>query len=193
VHRAERRQLIRLLSAGWLPPSVSSSRSRAGDRGHAWFSAIIAARRLHGEPATPERPCFAKVLAYERFGFVPAPCPLKSEAMLVIETSSAFFEGVNPSSSASRSRIAWSTRPCQRRHFTARMRRAVEGSVSGSSGRDRAMLDFHGDVKPVDDVGCGPRHRSGQALQDFSAVRNHGEVAKPAIAFVLKSVEGSIA
>jgi hypothetical protein len=42
-------------------------------------------------------------------------------------------------------------------------------------------LYFHGDVKPVDDVGCGFWHHSGQALQDFSAIRNHGNVAKAAI------------
>ena len=54
-------------------------------------------------------------------------------------------------------------------------------------------LDFHGDVKPVDDVGCGFRHRSGQALQDFGAVRNHGDVAKAAIPFLPESMERSIA
>jgi hypothetical protein len=54
-------------------------------------------------------------------------------------------------------------------------------------------LDFHGDVKPVDDVGCGFRHRSGQALQDFSAVRNHGDVAKAAISFLPERVKRSIA
>jgi hypothetical protein len=31
-------------------------------------------------------------------------------------------------------------------------------------------LDFHGDVKPVDDVSRGFRHRSAQLFQDFGAV-----------------------
>ncbi len=52
-------------------------------------------------------------------------------------------------------------------------------------------LDFHGDVKPVDDVGRGFRHRSGQSFQDFGAVRNHGDVAKAAILFLAESVERS--
>jgi len=54
-------------------------------------------------------------------------------------------------------------------------------------------LDFHGDVKPVDDVGCGSRHRSGQALQDFGAVRDHGDLAETAIPFLPKSMECAIA
>jgi len=53
-------------------------------------------------------------------------------------------------------------------------------------------LDFHGDVKPVDDVGRGFRHRAGQPFQDIGAVRNHGDVAKAAIPFLLESMERSI-
>ncbi|MFD1973549.1 hypothetical protein ACFSQQ_02160 [Mesorhizobium kowhaii] len=53
-------------------------------------------------------------------------------------------------------------------------------------------LDLHGNVEPVDDVGCRLRHGAGQPLQDFGAVRDHGDVAKAAIAFLLKCVEGSI-
>ena len=52
-------------------------------------------------------------------------------------------------------------------------------------------LDFHGDVKPVDDMGCGFWHCPGQPLQEFGAVRNHGNVAKAAIPFLPKSMERS--
>lgn len=34
-------------------------------------------------------------------------------------------------------------------------------------------LDLHGDVEPVNDVGRRLRHGAWQALQDFSAVRDH--------------------
>lgn len=53
-------------------------------------------------------------------------------------------------------------------------------------------LELHGDVEPVDDMAGRPWHGAGQALQDFGAIRDHGDVAKAAISFLLKRVERSI-
>ena len=53
-------------------------------------------------------------------------------------------------------------------------------------------LNLHGDVKPVDDMGCRFRHGAGQPLQDFGTVRNHGDVAKAAIPFAPKGMKGAI-
>lgn len=54
-------------------------------------------------------------------------------------------------------------------------------------------LDLHGDVEPVDDVGCRLRHSAGQPLQNFGAVRNHRHIAKAAISDSFKRVESAIA
>ena len=44
-------------------------------------------------------------------------------------------------------------------------------------------------ARTFDDAGRGFRHRSGQPLQDLDTVGNHGDVAKAAIPFLLKSME----
>ncbi|MBV7522569.1 hypothetical protein [Ensifer sp. ENS12] len=45
---------------------------------------------------------------------------------------------------------------------------------------------------PVNDVGCRLRHRPGQPLEDFGAVRDHGDVTETAISFAPKSMKGAI-
>ncbi len=52
-------------------------------------------------------------------------------------------------------------------------------------------LDLHGDVEQSD-VSCRLRHRPGQALEDFGAVRDHGDVAETAIPFLPKGMQSSI-
>ncbi|WP_417426874.1 hypothetical protein [Hoeflea sp.] len=54
-------------------------------------------------------------------------------------------------------------------------------------------LDLHGDVEPVDDVGCRLRHGTGHPLENFCAVRNHRHIAKAAISGSFKRVEHAIA
>ena len=41
-------------------------------------------------------------------------------------------------------------------------------------------------------LGGRPRHGAWRALQDFGAIRDHGDVAKAAISFLLKRMERSI-
>ena len=54
-------------------------------------------------------------------------------------------------------------------------------------------VDLHGDVEPVDDVGCRLRHGAGQPLQDFGPVRDNRHIAKAVASDSFKCMESAIA
>lgn len=58
--------------------------------------------------------------------------------------------------------------------------------------RDCCMSWTLGDVEPVDNMGCRFRHGARQGPEDFSAIREHGDVAITAIPFPPKRMQSSI-
>ena len=54
-------------------------------------------------------------------------------------------------------------------------------------------LDLHGDVDPVEDVGCRLRHSAEQSLENLCAVRNHRHIAIDAVSDSFRRVEGAVA
>lgn len=96
--------------------------------------------------------------------------------------------------------MARSTRPCHRRHFTAVISLSMDERLSERPDWDRTIqsaiccmvLDPHGNLEPVDNMSCRFWQSTRQALEDFSAIREHDNVAKTAISLPSKRMPSSI-